>query len=426
MGSPTVPDAMISLGYSTRSVLLLPLIAVAACAEQGTDSLVTVTDSAGTSVVVNHATEGQVPLLFTADSVTLRLGVVEGEPAYTFSSVRDVKATPGGGVLVAEGQSRELRVFDGSGRHLRTLGGRGEGPGEFAALSGIAGTAGDTVWAWDARSQRLSTFLLGGELLETIPGDGDPYGRILELRRLADGTFIARSRWRARDGGSRESSELVLVRDTLVLRHLDPALRTMDTVAVLPSDEFMQRTTTAGSGSGVMVSAQLAPRPFGRSTPFTLGGTAVVVGINDSFEWSARSADGHVTTVSRVLGIERPLAPEAVDRLREYYLSFATTVEQRQRVSDLFEGHPLPETIPPFESIRVDPAGRVWVARYKVTPDDESTWYVFSSEGRLLGRASLPVGLSVHEIGRDFVLGVLRDELDVPFVVRVPLTPRSP
>ena len=39
-----------------------------------------------------------------------------------------------------------------------------------------------------------------------------------------------------------------------------------------------------------------------------------------------------------------------------------------------------------------------------------------------MGRVAVPVGLEVHEIGPDYVLGVELGDFDVPFVRRYPLT----
>ena len=49
------------------------------------------------------------------------------------------------------------------------------------------------------------------------------------------------------------------------------------------------------------------------------------------------------------------------------------------------------------------------------TPYD---WMVFSPDGHLLGRVEVPRGLRIAEIGDDYLLGVQRDEFDVPYVLR--------
>ena len=61
-----------------------------------------------------------------------------------------------------------------------------------------------------------------------------------------------------------------------------------------------------------------------------------------------------------------------------------------------------------------------------IRPDAENVWAVFDGEGFLLGRVETPTGLcepqcgepfgGIMEIGSDYVLATLRDELDVEYV----------
>ena len=255
----------------------------------------------------------------------------------------------------------------------------------------------------------------------TLSRDGDPYGRISDLHRLRDGTFVAGSRWNARVPGVRELPEFTVSRDSLVLRHLDTQLRTLDTVAVLPAAESLRQVTARPSDKGTVVRRREMPRPLGRNAAFTLADGFVIAGTNDSFEWEEIGVDGRRRLLSRAPGLERRVTTDVLDGLRGWYRSLATTREQERQASALLEDYPLPGAVPAFSTLRVDPAGRVWVARYRVTPDEPSTWYIFSASGRLLGRAALLHGMTVDDIGTDHVLGVWRNDLDVPFVVRVPL-----
>ena len=50
---------------------------------------------------------------------------------------RDATKLSDGRIVVANGGSDELRIFDRSGTHVGTWGGQGEGPGEFTALGPV-------------------------------------------------------------------------------------------------------------------------------------------------------------------------------------------------------------------------------------------------------------------------------------------------
>lgn len=65
--------------------------------------------------------------------------------------------------------------------------------------------------------------------------------------------------------------------------------------------------------------------------------------------------------------------------------------------------------------MRVSPQGHLWV-RQPGEPGGPVAWIVYDLEARPIGRVTTPAGFEIHEIGRDYVLGVGRDEMDVEYV----------
>ena len=72
---------------------------------------------------------------------------------------------------------------------------------------------------------------------------------------------------------------------------------------------------------------------------------------------------------------------------------------------------------------RADAAGYLWVREYDFPNEARPAplWTVFDPDGRMLGLLETPRGLSVSEIGEDYILGVARDELGVESVQLWPL-----
>ena len=91
-------------------------------------------DSAGVRVVTTAPNEAVYARV--ADEPALLIGDVDGSDAFLFERILSVKRSVEGNVVVAENGSQEVRVFDAGGAHLRTVGGKGEGPGEFQSLRG--------------------------------------------------------------------------------------------------------------------------------------------------------------------------------------------------------------------------------------------------------------------------------------------------
>src|SRR5688572_17002409 len=65
-------------------------------------------------------------------------------------SIGRVRVGPKNEVMIPQAKDRNILVMDSTGRRLRTVGRRGQGPGEFTALSSRwIGWVGDSVWVWD-------------------------------------------------------------------------------------------------------------------------------------------------------------------------------------------------------------------------------------------------------------------------------------
>ncbi len=74
--------------------------------------------------------------LITMDTV-VTLGGLDSEGAEAISWTSRIAVEPLGRILVAQLRHSEIFVFDRAGRFLRTVGRKGEGPGEYRSISGI-------------------------------------------------------------------------------------------------------------------------------------------------------------------------------------------------------------------------------------------------------------------------------------------------
>ena len=142
-------------------------------------------DSAGITIVENQEPASETRLgWLIGEAPILSIGALEGNPAYELYQVRDAARLPDGRIVVANAGSGELRVFDPSGTHLASWGGRGEGPGEFgdfAAPWNVGPWPGDSIAAvgpvcekglglrrpWSARPH----YCAGGSLLPPVRRD---------------------------------------------------------------------------------------------------------------------------------------------------------------------------------------------------------------------------------------------------------------
>jgi hypothetical protein len=120
----------------------------------------------------------------------LRIGVMEGDPNYQLNHITGALRLSDGRIVIAN--DYQLRFYDANGRHLRTVGGRGDGPGEFRTLEITLGR-GDTILAWDNLRFRLTRFDSQGNRssIQTYEKPASPDGLGTERSKLlADGSVI--------------------------------------------------------------------------------------------------------------------------------------------------------------------------------------------------------------------------------------------
>ena len=351
----------------------------------------------------------------------LRIGDREG--AFAFASIRDVDVDAAGRIYLLDEQAAEVRVFDTQGAHLRTIGRSGSGPGEMRRPTAIAVGSDADVWVADTGRRLLMGFDSAGNLLHEVrrPSDRaatdlgiDVKGRIVEAQTPVQ-----------LNAASLDSGRTVY---TPLLVRLDPSAPDhADTVRlppyVWPADNGGRRGIAPGTDQrrwftlpGLFAKApQWVPDPEG-------------------FVWYA---SGESYTVHRIslegdtLGtFIREVEPEPVP---EAYRDSLLVIWSRM-------GAPGPrlvaETLPffsmpsPFEAIlngsfSASADGRLWARRFgtgSAGAGGDARFDVFESDGRYLGEVVAPYPLELRPVPvvtESALYGVVRDELDVPYVVRL-------
>ena len=124
-------------------------------------------DSAGVEIVTSDPSRSDATCTL-GDEPIFRVGNDEGDEAQWFSTIRGVGRLSDGSVAVIDDASAEIRIFDAAGRHLRSMGRHGEGPGEFRNAWKLWVLPGDTLWAGDYRPWRYNVFTRHGEWVRAV------------------------------------------------------------------------------------------------------------------------------------------------------------------------------------------------------------------------------------------------------------------
>ena len=78
---------------------------------------------------------------------------------------------------------------------------------------------------------------------------------------------------------------------------------------------------------------------------------------------------------------------------------------------------PLAESFPTISAIEVDLLDNLWVREYNLPGEEgRALWTVFDPAGVALGLVETPPELVIYEIGEDYIMGKVSDELGVEYV----------
>lgn len=386
----------------------LPFLAlIAACGNAGSaGNAFVVRDSAGVRIAESSAAAWQEGDAWIVEpEPALRIGVVDGAPEYLFQTIRSVRRLPDGRIVVADNGTAQLRWYDASGRHLKTAGGHGGGPGEMQFLDGVL-LAGDSVVAYDYQLSRLLLFDSSGAFMRHWKLEWPTQFAPLPIARLDDGTWISR--------GILRSRELVLgyVRSTGALFHFAGDGAFLDTLVTFPAGEAYL-SAVGPNNQGVRNDGPI----YGLIGSSAAAGSFAYVGNGDGYDIRVHD----VQTGALVERIRRMVArtPVTDENVTEYLgWLYARYPEERQpEIRRIMADVPAADSLPSYVSLRLDEDGNLWVERYRAPWEEIPHFDVFDRDGRYLGEVVAPRLLVIHQIGPDFVTGTTTDENDVQFAV---------
>lgn len=394
------------------AVSIFALVCAAGCADDGGPwapaQAIRDTLADGTLVVRYDALPDSVDHVVGTD---LRIGALDGAPEYVFGDVRGIEADREGTIYVLDHQASEIRTYGPGGDYRATIATEGEGPGEIGGANGMI-LMGDTLlWVQDHSKWRLLGLGTDGTETRRVPMHVRNYsymwnGTVDELGRFWKPTNHSdEPRGGMPEEGLRESTSRAY------LVHLDLATEEKDSV-YLGERTYRSYVTRMGDRGYSMRGLPYQPSP-------------VVIVNPDGGLWHSHGSAYRVARLDdrgdTLFVLEADVvAPPVTEEDRESVMSEVMEGgESFRRAADALVAA-LPETKPAISGLVVDEQGRLWVRR----GGDERAgprYDVFTEEGdfvmavRLDFRASPYLPLKFRG-GRIYAL--VRDELDVPYVVR--------
>ena len=149
-------------------------------------------------------------------------------------------------------------------------------------------------------------------------------------------------------------------------------------------------------------------------------GELVIVAPTERYELKAYRRDGSLARIVRRENDVRSPVQADLDSYREgrrRIIAERWPPDLAKLYLAALDALPLPESFPAISAIEVDLLGNLWVREYNLPgQEDRALWTVFDPEGLVQGFVETPPGLVIYEIGEDYILGKVEDELSVEYV----------
>jgi len=331
----------------------------------------------------------------------LRIGSVADEDDQLLHMVTDSRLLANGTIAVVNSGSQEVRFFGMEGELLATIGGRGEGPGEFMGPWVVFPGASDSTFVVDLY-RAISVFdadlTYVRRFTPSVPEEFETTHGYEPVDQFGDGTFLLRAHY------PQASDVRGIGRNTIRM------VRGYHNGSVESLGDFLDQTVSYDSEQEYA---------FGPWAKEAASASTMWYGPGDVLEFREIGFDGELRSLVRLNRPSRPVTEGDLDAYvaaqLERFRGLPSEPFLRRRVENAIH----PEFFPPHSEMETDDLGNLWVQDYRAWGSEDHIdrfWTVFDAEGRYLGDVTVPAGVTVHNVHDRHLIGSWRNELGVEFV----------
>jgi hypothetical protein len=301
-------------------------------------------------VTIVHNPKKPAKVTGAPNSLTLEedlcIGVESGDEDYMFAQLRSVQVDEEEDIIVLDWKYNVVKVFDKNGKHIRTFGKHGQGPGEIQGPSRMYLKGGKDIGILDSANNRFSYFSKEGECLkETSLGKNVRIFRAIPDSRgfLYGDTFIL-------DGNIRKDSIL----------KFDPEFNLVSTVTSFEKAYTRRELNPVREGLVYQVMA------------------------DDCLIWAH--------TYEYALHVLDPEGKLIKKIIKDYKQIKITEKNKEKIIKDMWGDQPppsglkiaIPKHYPPMYYLLGDDKGRIYIRTYERDSKGQIKWDVFDKEGRFI------------------------------------------
>ncbi len=281
-----------------------------------------------------------------------------------------------GNVYVCDQKANDIKIFNENGGYVRTIGGQGQGPGEFHWPAKICISA-NRLFIWEYMNRRLSILSLNGEFIKSINfawQEGLPN----ELKTLPDGRLI-------NERIKPDYNNVEFPQECLIELYSSDGdyLKT-----IYKRNEFRTKLITQPGRAEV-------PQPFNPRTYWDVSPAGKMI-IGHSSLYKIDVYDPEKGLLFSFSHKHHPVKITAEDKKKHFsgftvgYVKNGVISRKPGAPSFIIENTQFPEFKPAFNSILTDSEGNIWVHAFLENREEENNWFdVFDAQGRFLNKVKI-------------------------------------
>jgi len=345
----------IKIAFITVVLFIAASMLLVSCGQQKAKWKGTIEEQDGVIIVKNPAEPIYTKDVFRLEE-DLTIDNVEEDEGFTFQDITHIVVDDDENIYVSDSKAAFIKVFDKSGNYLRTIGKKGQGPGEFLYPFEILVMPQGELMVNDLYQLRVHFFSLDGKY----------------LRQFSSSTMAMFRRPRV------DSEGHIIVGHVNVGDPIEAVLKKLD--------------------SNLNPVLTLAARPLVSKPPAIIEYFEVRRSTN--LVWDVAMEDNIVWGVFNKyeIFVNNPEG-KLIRKIVKAYDGIGINKEKEEKlIKALFGNNPVPQqttikfpkVYPPFIRFTCDEEGRLFVQTYEKTEDEEEDYYdVFDSEGKYIVRISL-------------------------------------
>ena len=351
------------------------------------------------------------------DSVpVMSIGDSEADPLFEVTGIVITDSH----VVIAQESEGTLRFYDRSGSLEKTVGGRGEGPGEYGDLDWMM-RVGSDLFTYDRYGREVSRYTLDGQLLGSaaLSPPEEYQAGLSALGVFSDGSLLA-NKWHLP-----WPTEPLVEQSPITLLLFDQEGRFGHRLLEMAGPELWYEPVGTNSIRQMF-------RLFGPKTHAAVVDSQFVVVENDSYDIPVYGSDGIARDTLRpaIVPDPTPLRPEEAESARRTLLGSQELGSTRGVVEGMLDAMGLPEHLPPYGRHSLSTPnhhpvttadGLVWALRYGGLPREGADperleWYVFQPGTGQVATLFSPDDVVLVDVAGDLAAVLRRTELDEEIV----------